>query len=525
MTAFTFMLNYDGKRFLMYTNGVLTDSTASGVKDAYGLGGIRIVDSLGNVYIDGSGISGGSGTDTSYLTNGDSILNIKNTDGDTQSYNFAGGAGGSGSTFNPDTLEAAIDLKLNISDTAAMLGPYINDADSIAGGIRFRKGNGSYIDVNIPASSGTVTSIATGLGLSGGAITTSGTLLVDTSDASILSRQRGLATYEALLGNPSTNDYVLSSTTSGVRSWVPQSSGGSSNWSVSGGNIYRPNGFVSINDNSPQYRFSLRNANDSNISIRTTFAADSSALVLVDTAVTNAVSLGTITPALVFKNNLYTGGSNRENRFKIFTSGPDLYIYGTSNYTSYNATPSLRLTQGGSLTLGNSGILLNGGTSIITAGSCTMGSSSFSGVLYSAVGGSASSARSFFSHTGTMSNTPTTGLSNSGFDDAPTFNATSNTSTYRGFYYHPTNTNLTGITSIAFENTTGDVKFNTTSGNVILNTPIRMKGYTVAGLPAGTIGDEAYVTDAVLPTYLGVLTGGGAVVTPVFYNGTAWVSH
>jgi len=36
---------------------------------------------------------------------------------------------------------------------------------------------------------------------------------------------------------------------------------------------------------------------------------------------------------------------------------------------------------------------------------------------------------------------------------------------------------------------------------------------------------EAYVTDAVAPTYLGALTGGGTVVTPVFYNGTAWVAH
>ena len=44
-------------------------------------------------------------------------------------------------------------------------------------------------------TSGTVTSIATGLGLSGDTITTSGTLLVDTSSASILSRQRAAATY------------------------------------------------------------------------------------------------------------------------------------------------------------------------------------------------------------------------------------------------------------------------------------------------------------------------------------------
>lgn len=54
---------------------------------------------------------------------------------------------------------------------------------------------------------------------------------------------------------------------------------------------------------------------------------------------------------------------------------------------------------------------------------------------------------------------------------------------------------------------------------------VRLKSYTVATLPAGTQGDTAYVTDATAPTYLGTLTGGGSVVCPVFYNGSAWVSH
>lgn len=50
-------------------------------------------------------------------------------------------------------------------------------------------------------------------------------------------------------------------------------------------------------------------------------------------------------------------------------------------------------------------------------------------------------------------------------------------------------------------------------------------GYTVATLPAaGTAGRRTYVTDALAPTFLGTLTGGGAVVCPVFDNGTAWVS-
>lgn len=55
---------------------------------------------------------------------------------------------------------------------------------------------------------------------------------------------------------------------------------------------------------------------------------------------------------------------------------------------------------------------------------------------------------------------------------------------------------------------------------------IRTNGYTVATLPTSpVIGMMAYVTDALGPTYLGTLTGGGTVKVPVFYNGTAWVSH
>lgn len=49
--------------------------------------------------------------------------------------------------------------------------------------------------------------------------------------------------------------------------------------------------------------------------------------------------------------------------------------------------------------------------------------------------------------------------------------------------------------------------------------------FTVATLPAaGTQGRRAWVTDATAPTFLGTLAGGGAVVCPVFDNGTAWVS-
>lgn len=53
---------------------------------------------------------------------------------------------------------------------------------------------------------------------------------------------------------------------------------------------------------------------------------------------------------------------------------------------------------------------------------------------------------------------------------------------------------------------------------------LKLKGYTVATLPVGTIGDNAYVTDALTPTYLGIVIGGGAVTCKVFFNGTNWIT-
>jgi hypothetical protein len=64
----------------------------------------------------------------------------------------------------------------------------------------------------------------------------------------------------------------------------------------------------------------------------------------------------------------------------------------------------------------------------------------------------------------------------------------------------------------------------TPQGKLDVNGTIRSAGYTVATLPAGVVGMTAYVTDAVLPTFLGTLTGGGSVHTPVFRNATGWVS-
>lgn len=64
-----------------------------------------------------------------------------------------------------------------------------------------------------------------------------------------------------------------------------------------------------------------------------------------------------------------------------------------------------------------------------------------------------------------------------------------------------------------------------TAARGIFSAPVRLPGYTVATLPAGTQGDTAFVTDALAPAFLTTVVGGGAVVTTVFYNGTNWVAQ
>lgn len=49
---------------------------------------------------------------------------------------------------------------------------------------------------------------------------------------------------------------------------------------------------------------------------------------------------------------------------------------------------------------------------------------------------------------------------------------------------------------------------------------------TVASLPAASAankGERRHVTDALAPAFLVTVAAGGAVVTPVFSNGTTWV--
>jgi hypothetical protein len=67
--------------------------------------------------------------------------------------------------------------------------------------------------------------------------------------------------YEPVLGNPAVNGYVLSSTTSGVRSWI-EMSGGSSQWTDTTGGIYYTTGNVGIGTTTPESSLHLMKSVD-----------------------------------------------------------------------------------------------------------------------------------------------------------------------------------------------------------------------------------------------------------------------
>ncbi len=100
--------------------------------------------------------------------------------------------------------------KMNYSDTTSLSDrintkqPQLNGTGFVkASGTTISYDNSSYYLASNPNgyNTGTVTSIATNLGLTGGTITTTGTLSVDTASASILSRQRAAATYQPIITN------------------------------------------------------------------------------------------------------------------------------------------------------------------------------------------------------------------------------------------------------------------------------------------------------------------------------------
>ena len=80
-----------------------------------------------------------------------------------------------------------------------------------------------------------------------------------------------------------------------------------------------------------------------------------------------------------------------------------------------------------------------------------------------------------------------------------------------------------GIFQILNSGYSGSILNITDAGALTVSNTLNMASYTVATLPTGVQGDNAYVTNALGPTYGAAVAGGGAVVNRVFKNATQWV--
>lgn len=64
-----------------------------------------------------------------------------------------------------------------------------------------------------------------------------------------------------------------------------------------------------------------------------------------------------------------------------------------------------------------------------------------------------------------------------------------------------------------------------TSGRIVANNLLRLKGYTFATLPASPVqGEKAFITDSPdAPAFMSDAAGGGSAFAPVMYEGTKWI--
>lgn len=247
---------------------------------------------------------------------------------------------------------------------------------------------------------------------------------------------------------------------------------------------------------------------------------------------------------------------NAVNLITDTTTGMKIGTATTQKLGFFNATPVVQqgATTDLGVTLSNLGFRASGTAyPITTSGAVTLSSLTVGSPIFAGTSGliSQNNANYFWDNTnkrlGIQNNTPTTPLS---VGDGTTNQDLITLNSARAWIFGASNsgasTDLTLRPSSDLKNfritSTGAatnyltvVAANTaSSGSVILSqggSPTifggvaRLKGYTVSTLPTGTQGDTAFVTDALAPTFLVTIVGGGTVVTPVFYNGTNWVAN
>ena len=244
-------------------------------------------------------------------------------------------------------LTAGLATKLNISDTATMLSPYKTyyprNAISLTttGSSGASTYNPSTGVLNVPvytdAYTGTVTSVATnnGTGITGGTITTTGTLAIDTSLISTRAwRQKGVDSVAALITG---GGYV---TGSGTTNYLPKFTGSSS---IGNSLVYDNGTNVGIGTSSPAYKLDVSGTGrfTSNVGIGT---APSQLLTLGGSS---DVQMSLISSTTTGSDEIYFGDSDGTYRGLLrYANNGDYMSFHTA------ASERMRLDASGNLGLG-----------------------------------------------------------------------------------------------------------------------------------------------------------------------------
>lgn len=205
---------------------------------------------------------------------------------------------------------------------------------------------------------------------------------------------------------------------------------------------------------------------------------------------------------------------------------------GSGSFTSLSATGNSQLGDAltDTVTIGVSGILVNEAVNTLAMRN---GVNSQAIRIYNTYTNSSNYERLLI---GIVSNTFTIEGQNAGTGSARDFQL--GTLGAGTFYFYTSNTNRWKIDGssghlLAITDNTYDIGATGATrprdvflgGKLVVGTTVRLKGYTVATLPAGTQGDYAFVTDALAPAFLVAIASGGSAKAVVFYDGTNWVAE